>query len=272
MACKNQKKVVSAYAGSSANSSKSTLKLLEKLEKKEKILAAFFGQVAAPSLARYIATSGADMVIVDLEHGAFNPESVSDFAVACNEQNFPVIARIQDCEYHCISKCIDQGCDGILVPRVETMEQVETAISSMRLPPYGKKGVGGRACLRGDSVEEFNRKRLIFIQMESPQGADLLDEILTKYGDEIAGVIVGPADMSFACECPLNFEGEKFVATVKKVIAVSKAHDKSVGMYMESVPMCKRWFDEGMNIFWPGSEGGYIKGGLMQLTDEISKF
>ena len=105
--------------------SNSTVKLIEKLKNREKIFSTYIGQVMSPKLATAYAVSGADMVIVDMEHGAFNPESVGDFAVECNANNFPVIARIQDCEYHCISKCIDQGCDGILVPRTETLEQVE---------------------------------------------------------------------------------------------------------------------------------------------------
>ena len=109
---------------------RSTERLINKLNSKEKVFSAYIGQVASPLFASAYAASGADMVIVDMEHGAFNPENIGDFAVACNAAGFPVIARIQDCEYHCISKCIDQGCDGILVPRTETLEQADLASAS----------------------------------------------------------------------------------------------------------------------------------------------
>lgn len=249
--------------------STSTDKLLLKLANREKIFAAYMGQVSSPLFAPMYAASGADFLIVDMEHGAFCPENIGDFAVACNGKSFPVIARIQDCEYHCISKAIDQGCDGILVPRTESLEQVETAISSMRFPPVGKKGCGGRACLRGDSIEEFNRKRLIFIQIESPKGADLLDEILTKYGHEIAGIIIGPADMSIACGCPLKFDDERLITCIRKVITVCQAHKMSIGMFMNNLAECERWYGEGMNIFWTGSELECLLKGLKQIAKGI---
>ncbi|MBQ5746525.1 MAG: hypothetical protein IIV81_01170 [Clostridia bacterium] len=258
-----------AYETPTNKGSNSTAKLMEKLEKKEKIFAAYMGEVMSPFFAYPYSWSGADMVIVDMEHGAFNPEHVGDFAVACNDVNFPVIARVQDCEYHCISKCIDQGCDGILLPRTETMEQVELAIASMRFFPKGKKGVGGRACLRGDSIEEFNKKRLIFLQIESPLGVSNLDEILTKHGEEIAGIIIGPSDMSIMCGCPLDMNDERLIVQIKKTIEICKAHDKSVGMFMGSLKDCAKWHKEGMNIFWTGGECGCLGMGLKHYAEKI---
>lgn len=249
--------------------STSTAKLIEKLKNKEKVFSTYIGQVASPLFASAYASSGADMVIVDMEHGAFNPESVGDFAVACNEKSFPVIARIQDCEYHCISKCIDQGCDGILVPRTETLEQAELAISSMRFFPVGKKGVGGRACLRGDSIEEFNKKRLIFLQIESPKGVENLDTILTKHSSEIAGIIIGPSDMSIMCGCPLVYDDPRLITQIKKTVEICKNHDMSVGMFMNNLKECAQWYKEGMNIFWTASEGECMMLGLKSVADGI---
>lgn len=248
----------------------STNKLIKKLESREKIFMALIGQLAHPRLASAYADAGVDTVLLDLEHGPFNPENIGDIVAEYNALNFPVIARIQDCEYHCISKCIDQGCDGILIPRTETLQQVETAISSMRFHPIGKKGCGGRGCLRGDTVEEFNKKRLIFLQMESPLGVDTLDEMLTKYGHEIAGVIIGPYDLTIMCDDPFNFEGEKFLDCVKRTVEISHAHGKSVGMFMDDLDVAKKWSDSGMNIYWTAPENVAFKMGLRAFTDGIA--
>ena len=249
----------------------STEKLVKKLNLKEKIFAAYIGQITHPRFSSAYVGAGVDMIIIDLEHGPFNPETIGDIAAEYNNLSFPLIARIQDCEYHCISKCIDQGCDGILVPRTETLEQVELAISSMRFHPVGKKGVGGRACLRGDTVEEFNKKRLIFIQIESPLGVSNLDEILTKHGDEIAGVIIGPYDLSIMCECPLDFEDKRFVDSVEKTIEICHAHNKSIGMFMDDLSVCEKWASRGMTIFWTAPEAVCLEMGLQAFTDGINK-
>lgn len=250
-------------------SSNSTAKLIEKLKNREKVFSTYIGQAMSPMFAPAYATSGADMAIIDMEHGAFNPENVGDFAVECNNNNFPIIARIQDCEYHCISKCIDQGCDGILVPRTETIEQVELAIASMRFFPIGKKGVGGRACLRGDSIDEFNKKRLIFLQIESPKGVENLDEMLTKYAHEIAGIIIGPSDMSIMCGCPLDYDNPNLISQIRKTVEICRSHEMSVGMFMNNLEWCKRWYNEGMNIFWTASEGECMRFGLKHIADGI---
>ncbi len=246
-------------------------KLIEKLDNKDKIFMAYIGQLTHPRLASAYSSAGVDVVLLDLEHGPFNPENIGDIVAEYNALNFPVIARVQDCEYHCISKCIDQGCDGILIPRTETLKQVETAISSMRFHPVGKKGCGGRACLRGDSIEEFNKKRLIFIQIESPLGVETLDEMLTKFGHEIAGVIIGPYDLSIMCEDAFNFEGELFLDCVKRTIVISHAHGKSVGMFMDDLDVAKKWADSGMNIYWTAPEAVALQMGLRSFTDGIAK-
>ncbi|MBO5305382.1 MAG: hypothetical protein J6B12_01335 [Clostridia bacterium] len=231
--------------------------LKEKLERGERIYSTMLCEWNNTRLPEVYKSCGLDFILADLEHGAFYPESIGDMAQMCRIADIPLIARIQDCEYHCISKCIDMGADGILIPRTESMEQIETAIRSLRMPPYGKKGVGGRACMRaGETVAEFNKNRLLFLQIESPEGIDLLDEMLTKYGEQVAGVIVGPFDLTVAMGYP-DFKtqrGEEYYDCIRKVIRVSRAHGKSSGIFMNNDSAIKTWHKEGMNIYWVGTE------------------
>ncbi len=142
--------------------------LREKLEKREKIYSTMLCHIGSTLLPQRYKNGGLDMLVMDLEHGSFYPENIGDFCQACHQAELPVIVRVQDCEYHCISKPLDMGADGVLIPRTESFEQVETAIRSMRFYPYGKKGVGGRALLRpGEDIYDFNKNRLLFLQIES---------------------------------------------------------------------------------------------------------
>lgn len=236
--------------------------LKSKLANGEKIYSTMLCEWDNTRLPEMYKICGVDFILIDLEHGAFYPEKIGNIAQASRVADIPIIARVQDCEYHCISKCIDMGADGVLIPRTETMEQVETAIRSLRMPPIGKKGVGGRACLRkGETIADFNNNRLLFLQMESPEGIDLLDEMLTKYGDQVAGIIIGPNDLessmgypTFDCEKP----DETYNDYIRKVIRVSKAHGKSVGIFMGGDDAIKTWHNEGMNIYWVNTELGML--------------
>jgi 2-keto-3-deoxy-L-rhamnonate aldolase RhmA len=154
------------------------------------------------------------------------------------------------------------------------MEQVETAINSMRFYPYGKKGVGGRALLRPweKDVYDFNKNRLLFIQIESKKGVDLLDEMLTKYGDQIAGIIIGPCDMAVSMGCGLDINAPEMIENITKTIKVSKKHNKSIGMFMDDDKVAERWHNEGMNFYWIGTEMTMLAREIARNRKRIDEF
>ncbi|MDD6308742.1 MAG: aldolase/citrate lyase family protein [Clostridia bacterium] len=229
--------------------------LKEKLQTRQKLFSTMLCHVGSTLLPGIYKNGGLDFLIMDLEHGTFCPETIGDFAQACHSVDLPVICRVQDCEYHCISKPLDMGADGVLIPRTETIEQVETAISSMRFYPLGHKGVGGRGLLRpGEEIYDFNKNRLLFLQIESEQGVALLDEILTRFGDQVAGLLIGPCDMAVSMGCGLDLTCDRMMEQIRKTVETCQKHGKSIGMFMDDASVLARWYAEGMNIFWTGTE------------------
>ena len=247
--------------------------LKSKLENREKLYSTMLCHIGYTGLPAIYKAGGLDMLVMDLEHGSFYPENIGDFCQMCHKEELPVIVRVQDCEYHCISKPLDMGADGVLIPRTETMEQVETAINSMRFYPYGKKGVGGRALLRkGEQIYDFNKNRLLFLQIESTQGVNLLDEILTKYGDQVAGLIIGPNDMSVSMGCGLDINAPEMIENITKTIEICKKHGKSIGMFMDDDKVAERWHNEGMNFYWLGTELTMFSAEVRRNRERINEF
>jgi 2-keto-3-deoxy-L-rhamnonate aldolase RhmA len=244
--------------------------LKEKLASRQKTVATMMSQLFYTDLpAMYKGSGAVDFLLFDLEHGSYNPENIGDLLFASRRADLPVIIRVQDCEYHCISKPLDMGADGIMIPRTETLSQVELAVQSMRFFPKGKKGAGGRGLLRpGESTEDFNRNRLLFLQIESPLGVANLDEMLRVYGEEVAGVIIGPCDMAITSGCGLDTDAPAVLENIRKVIAVCKAREKSCGMFMDA-SSAARWAGEGMNILWITTEIGLLAVGLQDLSDKV---
>ena len=247
--------------------------LKEKLEKREKIYSTMLCHIGFTGLPAVYKAAGLDVLVMDLEHGSFYPENIGDFTQMCHTVGLPVIVRVQDCEYHCISKPLDMGADGVLIPRTETIEQVETAISSMRFWPYGKKGVGGRALLRpGEDIYDFNKNRLLFLQIESKQGVELLDEILEKYGDQIAGLIIGPCDMAVSMGCGLDTNADAMIENITKTIEICQKHSKTIGMFMNDDKEAEHWYKRGMNFFWVGTELTLFAAELKRNKERIEEF
>ena len=244
--------------------------LKAKLESGEVVFGSTFSDVNNPYLPRIFCSAGVDFMLFDGEHGSFMPELALDMLQQCRACGLPSIMRVQDCEYHCISKCLDMGADGILIPRTETEEQVKLAIESMRFYPRGRKGAGGMGLLRpGENCDDFNNNRLLFLQTESPCGIRNLPTLLEKYGDEVAGVIIGPSDLGIMSgEGLLAAESQKVQEEIKEVIAICKAKKKAVGMFL-LVPQMRKWIEAGMNIVWCETDTMLLRRGVMAAMDEI---
>ncbi|MBR5559345.1 MAG: hypothetical protein IKU72_03780 [Oscillospiraceae bacterium] len=236
-----------------------------KLENREKIFSTVLQSIHGNCLADVYKDAGLDFLVLDMEHGPFSPENSSDFIAKCNDVGLPVIVRVQDCGYYYISKPLDRGADGIMIPNVKTMEQVETAIKCMRLPPVGAKGFGaGPQIHKGEKIEEFNTNRMLILQIESKAGTDALDEMLTKYGHEIAGIIIGPGDMSVDLGYPFDLTAPPLLENIARTVDICLKHNKSVGMWMPDKATAEKWYKAGMNIFWYGTD-------LIMLSNELNR-
>lgn len=241
-----------------------------KLKRREVVFGGLFSSINNIYLPKTFKVPGVDYMMFDLEHGNFMPELAVDMLQMCRACDLPTICRVQDCEYHCISKCLDMGADGVMIPRTETEEQVVTAIQSMRFAPRGRKGAGGIGLLRpGEDAEAFNNNRLLILQIESPKGVNNLDYFLTKYGDEIAGVIIGPCDMGLMCGDGLAATGSaKVQEQINKTIEICQKHEVSIGMFL-SPGQIREYLGRGMNIVWTTTDTGFMSIGLKSVLDSF---
>ncbi len=235
-------------------------RLKEKLKNCEKIYAGMINELtteasAASCVGKY------DFMFIDFEHGNLCPELGRPFFKICREIDLPTIARVQDCEYHCISKCIDMGADGVMIPRTETLEQVKLAIESVRFYPRGRKGVGGAGLFRkGEKFEEINDNRLIILQIESPLGVANLDEMLTRYGEEIAAAVVGPCDMANTCGCGIDIAAPIVLENAQRVVDICRRHGKPAGIFCTPGNLAY-YYNTGMRILWYGNDAAFHLGG-----------
>ena len=117
--------------------------LKRKIAAREEVLTTNLGNIGWSGIIEVISRFPFDAVVLDLEHGTLSVESAETLLRTCRLCDLPGIVRIPDCIPHLISKTLDMGADGIIIPRVESISQVETAIRAMRYFPRGRKGCGG---------------------------------------------------------------------------------------------------------------------------------
>ena len=178
----------------------------------------------APEIVEMIGDAGYDWVMIDAEHGSHAPEDVYAMAVACEQHGITPIVRPQVNQPDVILRYMDRGAMGVQVPHVNTREEAERAVRSVKFHPDGDRGLGGGRKTYGMSTTEFieasNRETLVCVQIEHMEGIENLDEILTIEGVDV--FFIGPSDLSQS----MGYPGQRTHPEVQKVVngALEKIH------------------------------------------------
>lgn len=149
------------------------------------------------SIVEMAARTGADALVIDLQHGLWDRRSL-ETAVGIAGGAVPTIARVADCSTTAIGSALDAGCDGVLVPLIETREQAEQAVAASRFPPHGHRSGGGVRPLAmgfGTYLERADRVA-VGIMIETARGVGNVDKIMAVGGLDF--VLIGTGDLGIS--------------------------------------------------------------------------
>jgi 2-keto-3-deoxy-L-rhamnonate aldolase RhmA len=235
----------------------------EKLLKGETAIGCALQVYRSPEIARTFAAAGFDYVFIDLEHGSFNLETAHDMIVAANSSGITPIVRVAELLYSLVARLLDNGAQGIILPRVEDPRLLEEALSWMRFPPEGKRGYGVNATMIGyeartfnEIMEHQNRSTLAVVQFETVTAMERADELLSVKGMNVA--MVGPADLSISLGVPGQFDSPLLISTIEGLIEKCNRHGVVPGIQVRTVAAAKFWIDRGMRFVGAGGEHGLL--------------
>jgi len=106
----------------------------------EKLLGAFC-PAPSPELIEVAAFAGFDFTVIDAEHGPITIADVVHMVRAGHSADVPVMVRVPEYSADFIMRSLDAGADGIMVPQVETAEEVQRLFAAMHYPPAGVRGL-----------------------------------------------------------------------------------------------------------------------------------
>src|SRR5262245_27003966 len=105
------------------------------------------------SLTELAAALGLDWVVVDAEHGSLDWKDIAAHIRAAVRSDTVVLVSLAERNTALAKRALDIGADGIVVPWMETAEQVQEAVRDCRYPPQGRRGIGGeRATVWGQCL------------------------------------------------------------------------------------------------------------------------
>lgn len=229
------------------------LDLKAKLKNGGLVIGTMISEIRNPNLAYLLAQSGFDFFIIDNEHGAYSPETVSNMIAAARGAGISVIVRIPEIRREAIMKPLDSGATGLLVPMVNTAGQAKEIMTYAKYPPMGNRGVAlsrahssyGRPNAAG-YLDQANQATFIAVQAESPQAIENLESIALTPG--VDAIFVGPADLSVSMGIPGQLTHPKEIEAIAKVIDVCRQHNVIPGIHMSDVETLKGWIRKGMRF------------------------
>ena len=179
-------------------------------------LGTFIG-AASPLTAEVCAAAGVDWVLLDLEHGGGGEEQIRDVVPAAGSYGVPTVVRVESAARIRMGRVLDSGAAGIMLPRLDAVDEVAEAIRHLRYPPAGDRGVAtyNRACRFGldpGALDRADDEILGIVQIESAAAVGSAEEIAKLDGVDV--LFVGPRDLSHDLGVPGDTAAPAFTEAI----------------------------------------------------------
>jgi 4-hydroxy-2-oxoheptanedioate aldolase len=224
-----------------------------------------WASLGSPGSAELLGRAGYDWVVIDLEHGNTTESELLAHLTAIEVSGSVALVRPQSGERLRIGRALDMGAAGIVVPRLDTTEQVGEAVTFLHYPPTGQRGValltrGARlGTVDHAGVAALNDDIVGIIQIESPSALAAAEDFAATDGVDV--LFVGPADLSHSLGIPGQFSNPTYQDALRKVVAACRAHGKAPGILLYDHASFKPHLDLGFTFVGLGADVSFVNQG-----------
>src|SRR5438445_11875595 len=208
-----------------------------------------------------IAGAGFDWILLDTEHSPSDLESVlTQLQAAAPYPTHPVV-RVPWNDMVTIKRFLDIGAQTLLIPYVQNKQEAINAVSYIRYPLEGLRGMGGTTrATRFGRVKDYARRAheelCVLVQIETQTGLDNLEEIAAV--DGLDGIFIGPADL----HASLGYAGEianpKVKPLIDKGIRRIRKAGKAPGILTADEADARQWLELGCQFVAVGADVGIL--------------
>lgn len=201
----------------------------------EKLYGSFIKILTNPSITILAKNAGLDFLFYDCEHGMYTYETLHNLILMGNAVGIPSFVRVPQLARGDVSRSLDCGATGVMVPMIENKEQAELLVQWSKYPPIGNRGYSGGANTnyrasgnhRANMIE-LNESVISIAQIETGLGVKNIEEIVSVEG--IDAVIVGPADLAISLDIPGDYFNPIEIEAINKVAFACEKYKKGFGI------------------------------------------
>jgi 2-dehydro-3-deoxyglucarate aldolase len=235
--------------------------------------------MAHPSIAEILAMAGYDWVVIETEHTAIDVSEVLRMVIAIEQRGSIPLVRLAWNDPIQAKAVLDSGAAGVLVPSINTKEDVQLAVKMTKYPPLGFRGVGlARAQGYGENFDEYiknaNSDGLLIVQIEHKDAVKNIEEILSVEG--IDGTFIGPYDLSMSLGVPGQLSHPSVLEAQDKVLKATLAHGLIAGIHLvhpdTAANECKQTIAKGYRFIALGTDILFLGDSARALQKEARNF
>lgn len=237
-----------------------------KLENGETIYGTMMQDSRSPSISMIMEQAGCDFLFFDMEHGPNDIGVVTDMVKVARLTKVVPLVRVPDDQYHLMARILDAGAMGIMVPRIETKEQVERIIEATHYPPFGARGCsvpkGHNNFLPQDLwefTEQANRENMVILQIEREKAIEDIEELISVEG--VDAVVLGPNDLCLSMGVREKDSLSALEPAIQTVLDACKKFNVPCGIHIGNLDWLIEWQKRGMKILAYSNDIVFLRNG-----------
>lgn len=245
----------------------------QRLKQGELLLGQFVLEFFTPGVGPMLDACGLDFVIYDMEHGRCDIGLLEQMIASCRGSAIVPLVRVPDLNFAPLSRVLDLGARGVMVPRVETREQTEEIVRALKYAPAGRRGVAtgiAHDLYRPAGVDFFpqcNDDIPVIIQLETVRAFENLEAIVSVPGVDVAWV--GHYDLTVSMGIPAEFDHPRFRQAMEDLVAASNRHGVVPGFLVPTPESAVDWIGKGFRMICLCSDIGVFLDGVRKLRSFV---
>jgi 2-dehydro-3-deoxyglucarate aldolase/4-hydroxy-2-oxoheptanedioate aldolase len=225
----------------------------------------------SPEVAEICVNAGFDWLFLDMEHGLLDVPTVQRIAQAVGDRAACVV-RVPSHDPVWITKVLDLGVDGLIVPQVNTAEEAAAVVRAAKYPPQGARSVGlarahGYGATFAEYVRTANENTAIIIQTEHINAVQNIDSILEIPGLDAA--FIGPFDLSASLNKTGQITDSEVQAAIDKVRTAAQSRRFPLGIFAPTLERAQQALADGYTLLAVSADISLLTTSAKQLRSAL---
>ncbi len=207
----------------------------------------------APQIAELAGRVGFDTVWLEVEHGGASYSQIEQLCMAVESGGAIPTVRLPNHHREHVIRALEVGACIVVVPMVNDADIAREIVRWGKFPPQGERGFNSRSRGVGyglqptiEAFEQANRSTHLFAQIETMEAASNIEAICGV--DGLAGIFVGPGDLSVSMGRMAQFADPELASAVTKVIWTARAAGKHAGILTSPGPLLNAAIEAGADL------------------------